>query len=129
MKFSKLAFAFLIVLTFNLRAQTSSDGYRYAKIETNLGVMIFKLASATPKHTTNFIGLAKNGYFDGYDFNRVIKGFVIQGGETDSAYAAMEKEGQVLDRILPEFSPTLFHQKGALAAGRDDNKEKSSFLG
>lgn len=91
--------------------------------------MIFSLSSATPKHRKNFISLAKKKYFDAYSFNRVIKSFVIQGGETDSAYAAMEKNGAILERIPLELDPSLFHQKGALAAGRDDNKEKASFLG
>lgn len=110
------------------QSETSLNGSKFAKIETNYGVMIFQLSDATPKHTANFIKLAKKGYFDRYNFNRVIKGFVIQGGETDSAYAAMEKEGKVLERIAPEYSPNLFHQKGALGAGRDENKEESSFL-
>ncbi len=101
----------------------------YVKIETNLGTMVFRLSSQTPKHQANFIQLVKKGYFNIYDFNRVIKGFVIQGGETDSAYAAMEKAGETIKRLPAELNETLFHQKGALAAGRDDNKDKASFLG
>ncbi|MES2653141.1 MAG: peptidylprolyl isomerase [Bacteroidota bacterium] len=127
-----LKIAFLLFFTFSLanaQSKKPSGNDQYVKITTNLGAMVFKLSAETPKHTTNFIRLAKKGYFNTYDFNRVIKGFVIQGGETDSAYAAMEKAGQELERILPEFSTDLFHQKGALAAGRDDNKQKSSFLG
>lgn len=128
----KILFVFFFFLTSSLaKAQLSkvSPGDSYVKIKSNLGEMIFKLYNETPVHKTNFIGLVKKGYFNVYDFNRVIKGFVIQGGETDSAYAAMEKAGAVLKRLSPEFSANLFHQKGALAAGRDDNKEKASFLG
>lgn len=102
---------------------------RYVQIETAMGIMVFQLAEEAPKHVANFLKLAKKGYFDTYDFNRVIKAFVAQGGETDSAYAAMEKNAVVLKRIPAEFSVKLFHQKGALAAGRDDNPDKSSFLG
>ena len=101
----------------------------YVKIISHLGEMIFKLHKETPNHQANFVRLVKKGYFDVYDFNRIIKGFVIQGGETDSAYAAMEKAGEVLKRLPAELNAQLFHQKGALAAGRDDNKEKASFLG
>lgn len=101
----------------------------YVKIETNLGVMIFKLFKETLNHTANFKKLSKKGYFDAYNFNRVISGFVIQGGETDSAYAAMEKNGQKIKYLPAEFDKQIFHQRGALAAGRDDNKEKASFLG
>lgn len=127
MKFIKIACIFLLFFSYSFVYAQGVN--QYAKIETPLGTMIFKLATETPRHTANFIRLAKKGYYNTYDFNRVIKGFVIQGGETDSAYAAMEKTGQILERISPEFSSTLFHQKGALAAGRDDNKQKSSFSG
>jgi len=117
--------SFLLFTIFSVSAVSA----QHVKIATHLGDLVFKLSDQTPKHTANFIKLAKKGYFNTYDFNRVIKGFVIQGGETDSAYAAMEKSGQVLERMMPEFTPQLFHQKGALAAGRDDNKKKSSFSG
>lgn len=132
MKFLKTICLFLLFIQGSaLYAQSTKDlaADTYVKIETNLGTMFFRLSAQTPKHTNNFIKLAKKGYFNTYDFNRVIKGFVIQGGETDSAYAAMEKAGQVITRLPAEFKEALFHQKGALAAGRDDNKEKASFLG
>jgi cyclophilin family peptidyl-prolyl cis-trans isomerase len=119
-----ILFQFVLLLCFSLNASA-----QFVKIETNLGTMIFKLSDETPKHTANFIKLAKKGYYNNYDFNRVIKGFVIQGGETDSAYAAMGKAGQAFKRIDPELNTSLFHQKGALAAGRDNNKEKTSFEG
>lgn len=118
-----------ISATLSFAQKGKRQQYKYAKIETNFGSMMFELSNETPRHTANFVKLAKEGYFDKYDFNRVIEGFVAQGGETDSAYAAKEKTGEVLERIAPECITNLFHQKGALAAGRDDNKTKSSFLG
>lgn len=125
----QLVFLLLFVLSTSAQKSIQKTNAQFVKIETNLGMMVFKLYAETPKHTANFIKLAKKGYYNNYDFNRVIKGFVIQGGETDSAYAAMEKAGQVLQRIEPELNTSLFHQKGVLAAGRDDNKEKTSFEG
>ena len=125
-------FSFLILTALSPAKAQQGNGLatnKYVKIENNFGVMIFKLYNETPKHEANFIKLVKKGYFNGYDFNRIIKGFVIQGGETDSVYAAIEKAGQVVQRLPAEFISLLFHQKGALAAGRDDNKEKASFLG
>lgn len=121
---------FLVFFIFNtvVNAQTSIKEKAYVKIETSLGTMYFKLAAETPNHTGIFLRQAKKGVFNQYDFNRVIKGFVIQGGETDSAYAVMNKTPeQIVTYINPEFNTNLFHQKGALAAGRDDNKEKKSF--
>ena len=115
---------------FNTLLLNAQSKNAFVKVETNLGAMIFKLAKETPKHSKNFIKLAKSGYFNNFTFNRVIKGFVIQGGETDSAYAEMLKKQPTMVKYLePEFVTNLFHQKGALAAGRDDNKEKKSFEG
>ncbi|RZL33368.1 MAG: peptidylprolyl isomerase [Pedobacter sp.] len=124
----KITCSFLLLLSvLTLSAQNQN---KFVKIETNFGAMIFQLANETPKHSKNFIKLAKKGYFDTYTFNRVIKGFVIQGGETDSAYAEMlKKDPNSVKYIEPEFAGNLFHQKGALAAGRDDNKGKKSFEG
>jgi cyclophilin family peptidyl-prolyl cis-trans isomerase len=130
-KICLIAFALVLFNGTKLQAQPAVKlaQKQYVKITTPYGAMVFQLSEATPRHTSNFIKLAKQHYFDTYDFNRVIKGFVAQGGETDSAYAAMEKNGATLERIAPEFNQQLIHQKGALAAGRDDNAEKSSFLG
>lgn len=119
-----------LLLIFSVLMVSAQGNNTFVKVETNLGVMIFKLTKETPKHSKNFIKLAKSGYFDKYSFNRIIKGFVIQGGETDSTYAEMlKKDSYTVKYIEPEFAANLYHQKGALAAGRDDNKGKKSFEG
>lgn len=131
MRISIISCALFLIFVSLAHSQSTktTQSNSYVKITTPLGEMIFKLYDETPVHKANFIKLIKRKYFNAYDFNRVIEGFVIQGGETDSAYAAMEKAGKVLKRLAPEFDAKLFHQKGALAAGRDNNKEKASFLG
>jgi cyclophilin family peptidyl-prolyl cis-trans isomerase len=55
---------------------------RIANIKTNKGTIRFELLETdAPKTTDNFIRLAERGYYDGVIFHRVIKGFMIQGGD------------------------------------------------
>jgi cyclophilin family peptidyl-prolyl cis-trans isomerase len=55
---------------------------RTAVIKTNKGTIRFELLEAdAPKTTENFITLAQKNYYDGVIFHRVIKGFMIQGGD------------------------------------------------
>ena len=55
---------------------------RTAVIQTNKGTIRFELLEGdAPKTTDNFIKLAERGYYDGVIFHRVIKGFMIQGGD------------------------------------------------
>ena len=57
-------------------------GNRKAVIKTNKGTIRFELLeSDAPKTTENFITLAERSYYDGIIFHRVIKGFMIQGGD------------------------------------------------
>ncbi len=55
---------------------------RTAVLQTNKGTIRFELLETdAPKTTENFITLAGRGYYDGIIFHRVIKGFMIQGGD------------------------------------------------
>jgi len=102
----------------------------YVQISTNKGNMIVMLYDETPLHRDNFLKVIRNGMFKDMEFNRVIKGFVSQGGELDETILDREKlhPGQTLQRIAAEIKPNLYHKKGALGAGRNDNPEKSSYV-
>jgi cyclophilin family peptidyl-prolyl cis-trans isomerase len=60
---------------------TESKKYTRAVITTNKGVIEVDLLASTPKTTTNFGTLASSHFYDGVRFHRVIKGFMIQGGD------------------------------------------------
>lgn len=99
------------------------------RVTTDSGVMVIRLYDKTPKHRDNFIKLANAHFFDSLIFHRVIRGFMIQGGDPQSKNAArgvMLGAGDVGYTIPAEFDTTLFHKKGALAAARTDNPEKAS---
>jgi peptidyl-prolyl cis-trans isomerase B (cyclophilin B) len=102
------------------------------EIITDFGTMRFKLYNETPLHRDNFIKLAKEGYFNGTLFHRVMNGFMIQGGDPNSKTAAADAplgNGGPGYTIPAEFNPLFFHKKGALAAARlgdQMNPEKAS---
>lgn len=93
----------------------------YVTLTTSYGDIVIKLYNQTPKHRDNFIKLVKEGYFNGTLFHRVIKDFMIQGGDPDSKTAApgaMLGNGGPSYTIPAEFNDSLYHKRGALAAAR-----------
>lgn len=101
-------------------------------ISTEHGEIHIRLYDETPQHRDNFIKLAKEGFYDGLLFHRVIEGFMIQGGDPDSKTAAagapLGNGGPGYD-IPAEIIPGKFHKRGALAAARlgdDVNPERKS---
>lgn len=103
------------------------------KIKTTEGDIIIRLYDETPKHRDNFLKLAKEGYFNGTLFHRVIKDFMIQGGDPDSKNAP---KGKMLGTGGPDYTipaefvyPQYFHKRGALSAARtgdEVNPERES---
>lgn len=91
-------------------------------MDTTLGKIKFKLYNDTPQHRDNFIKLAKAGQYDGLLFHRVIKDFMVQGGDVTSKDAPMNKQlgaGDLGYTVPAEFNyPKYFHKKGALCAAR-----------
>jgi len=102
------------------------------KIETNYGTMIAELYDATPKHRDNFIKLTEEGFYNELLFHRVIKGFMVQGGDPQSRGADQSVRlgsGGPGYQVDAEILPQLAHTKGALAAARvggPSNPQKKS---
>jgi cyclophilin family peptidyl-prolyl cis-trans isomerase len=103
------------------------------QITTDYGVIKVKLYNETPLHRDNFLKLVKQGYYDDLLFHRVIKNFMIQGGDPDSKGAPFGNklgDGGPGYNIPAEIVPGKFHKRGALAAAREgDNvnpKKESS---
>ena len=124
----------LILLTNTLLAQkdsvvTRKDRKRDVLLQTNYGDITIRLSDSTPLHRDNFLKLTKTHFYDSVLFHRVIKNFMIQGGDPDSKNASAGKplgNGGPAYRIPAEFRQTLFHRKGVIAAARDNNPEKAS---
>jgi len=105
--------------------QDVTTGTIKIKIETTLGDIVVRLYDATPIHRDNFVKLVKEGYYDGTLFHRVIKNFMIQGGNPNSKNVPADKPlgganpGYTLE---PEFRKGLYHKRGALAAAREGDE-------
>lgn len=99
-----------------------------ATIKTNMGTMQFQLfPNLAPKAVENFVSLAKNGYYDGVIFHRVIKDFMIQGG--DPTGTGMGGQSKWEKPFEDEFSNQLFNLRGALSmANAGPNTNGSQFF-
>ncbi len=122
-----LIVSLMMILFFSNYSCKSQDtnSERLIKIETLHGTMVIKLYDETPGHRDNMIKLIEEDFFDGQLFHRVIKDFMVQGGDPHSVGA---EKGQRLGNggpgyTLPaEFNENLIHKKGALAAARQGDQ-------
>ncbi|MFM2136147.1 MAG: hypothetical protein RL021_1547 [Bacteroidota bacterium] len=128
-----LAFLCLLPLLSSAKGKKGKKGSQptdtLVVLITDLGEMKLRLYKETPLHRSNFIRLAGSGFYDSLLFHRVIRTFMIQGGDPLSKNAA---PGQMLGMgdngytVPAEFRDTIFHKKGSLCAARTENPEKAS---
>lgn len=104
------------------------SGEEIAVMKTSMGDIKIRLfPEAAPKTVENFVTHAKNGYYDGLIFHRVIKDFMIQGG--DPTGSGMGGESIWGDSFEDEFSPELHNLRGALSmANAGPNTNGSQFF-
>ena len=116
--------------------QTSSNdnlkNMTQVQLKTTMGDIVIALYDDTPAHKENFVKLVKQNFYDGLLFHRIIKGFMIQGGDPDSKTAKPGQHlgsGDVGYTIPAEFVPARIHKRGAVAAARmgdNVNPQKAS---
>ncbi len=108
--------------------KTPEKGDTVATMHTNMGDIKIKLfPDKTPKTAENFITHAKNGYYDGLKFHRVIKDFMIQGG--DPLGTGIGGESIWGGKFEDEFDTELHNLRGALSmANAGPNTNGSQFF-
>lgn len=123
----------LLALALLLLLSCSSRKEYMVRMHTTEGVVDMRLYNETPKHRDNFVKLVREHVLDSLLFHRVIRDFMIQGGDPLSKNAAPGEElgnGDLGYTIEPEFMPMKhFHRRGVLAAARegdDVNPERRS---
>ena len=90
------------------------------RIETKFGNIDIILFNETPYHRSNFIYLTKKKYFDGTSFHRVVKDFIIQGGNSDS-YEISKRRKRIGRYLLPPDTKKGFkHHRGIVSIPSSD---------
>lgn len=96
------------------------------EFQTTEGNIRIALFNETPQHRDNFMKLARMEFYDSLLFHRVIKDFMIQGGDLHSKHAAPGKllgEGELDYTIEPEFRlPQIYHRRGVIASARESDR-------
>jgi peptidyl-prolyl cis-trans isomerase B (cyclophilin B) len=93
------------------------------KLNTNHGTIVLELdADKAPKTVANFLQYAKDGFYDGTIFHRVINGFMIQGGGMQPGMV----EKQTRDSIQNEADNGLTNTRGTIAMARTPDPHSAS---
>lgn len=100
-------------------AEEASASYDVAVIKTTLGEIVFKLNDKdAPQHTANFRKLARQGFYNGTTFHRVIPGFMIQGGDPNSKDDDRGNDGTGGPGYTVPAEIKALHTRGAVSAAR-----------
>jgi peptidyl-prolyl cis-trans isomerase B (cyclophilin B) len=133
MKMSILAALFLSSTLFaaeekKTESPTMNASNEVAVIKTSEGEMVVQFwTDAAPNTIENFKKLAREGFYDGTIFHRIVKGFMIQGGDPNSKDPAKENsygEGGPSYKIKAEFNDHS-HQRGVISMARSSDPDSA----
>jgi peptidyl-prolyl cis-trans isomerase B (cyclophilin B) len=133
MKMSILAALFLSSTLFaaeekKAESPTMNASNEVAVIKTSEGEMVVQFwTDAAPNTIENFKKLAREGFYDGTIFHRIVKGFMIQGGDPNSKDPAKENsygEGGPSYKIKAEFNDHS-HERGVLSMARSSDPDSA----
>lgn len=106
----------------------SANTNEVAVIKTSAGEMVVEFwADVAPKTVENFKKLSRDGFYDGTAFHRIIKGFMIQGGDPltkDASKEALWGTGDPGYKLKAEFNDRS-HQRGVLSMARSQHPDSA----
>jgi peptidyl-prolyl cis-trans isomerase B (cyclophilin B) len=112
-----------LILISSMAVSCASNKDYLVTIKTSYGEIKLVLFDDTPLHKSNFIELASAGRYDGTSFHRVIKEFMIQGGDVNAKEGTTTSE----EAMIPEeIQSHHIHVRGAVAAARTNNPQRKS---
>ena len=85
------------------------------KLTTSMGSFTVQLYDNVPYHKANFIFLTRQGYFDGTQFHRIVKNFIIQGGNADDDETANKRRKLGRYLLPPDTRKGYKHHRGTLS--------------
>ena len=119
----KNAFIGLMLLVCSSAMAQDRAEVEFQTTEGNIRIALF---NETPQHRDNFMKLVRMEFYDSLLFHRVIKDFMIQGGDLLSKHAEPGKflgEGELDYTIEPEFRlPQIYHRRGVIASARESDR-------
>ena len=131
MKLTALCVATMFALTTTYMAQTpttTASATEVAVIKTSEGDMVVQFwTDAAPNTIENFKKLARSWFYNGTIFHRIVKGFMIQGGDPNSKDPAKEDrygEGGPGYKIKAEFNDHP-HERGVISMAREPNPDSA----